>query len=46
MTDRLTRLAELPSMGLIGSAEMEVDGITVDGERIPVLRHLAWELGR
>jgi len=27
---------------MIGSAELEVDGITVDGERIPVLRKLAW----
>ena len=25
---------------MIGSDEMEVDGVTADGERIPVLRHL------
>jgi aminopeptidase len=31
---------------MIGSAELEVDGLTVDGERIPVLRRLAWTLGR
>jgi aminopeptidase len=29
---------------MIGSAELEVDGVTVDGERIPVLRNLAWQL--
>ena len=29
---------------MIGSAEMEVDGVTADGERIPVLRNLAWQL--
>src|SRR5207247_832486 len=31
---------------MIGSAEMEVDGVTADGERIPVLRNLAWQLRR
>ena len=31
---------------MIGSAEMEADGVTVDGERIPMLRHLAWEPAR
>ncbi|HEV7132677.1 MAG TPA: aminopeptidase, partial [Gaiellaceae bacterium] len=29
---------------MIGSAELEVDGVTVDGERVPVLRNLAWQL--
>ena len=29
---------------MIGSAELEVDGVTADGERIPVLRNLAWQL--
>jgi aminopeptidase len=29
---------------MIGSAELEVDGVTVDGERLPVLRNLAWQL--
>jgi aminopeptidase len=29
---------------MFGSAELEVDGITLDGERIPVLRNLSWEL--
>jgi aminopeptidase len=28
---------------MIGSAELEVDGVTVDGERIPMLRNLAWQ---
>jgi aminopeptidase len=30
---------------MIGSAELEVDGVTADGERIPVLRNLDWQLG-
>ena len=29
---------------MIGSAELEVDGVTVDGERVPVLRNLTWQL--
>jgi hypothetical protein len=29
---------------MIGSAEMEVDGVAVDGERVAVLRNLAWQL--
>jgi aminopeptidase len=29
---------------MIGSAEVDVDGVTADGERIPVLRNLAWQL--
>lgn len=29
---------------MIGSAEMEVDGVTVYGERIPVLRNHAWQI--
>ena len=29
---------------MIGSAELDVDGITADGERVPVLRDLAWQL--
>jgi aminopeptidase len=29
---------------MIGSAELEVDGVTADGERIPVLRKLDWHL--
>ena len=29
---------------MIGSAELDVDGVTLDGERIPVLRNLAWQL--
>jgi aminopeptidase len=29
---------------MIGSAELEVDGVTLDGERVPVLRNLAWQL--
>lgn len=29
---------------MIGSAELEVDGVTADGERVPVLRSLAWQL--
>ncbi|HXH95777.1 MAG TPA: aminopeptidase [Gaiellaceae bacterium] len=29
---------------MIGSAELEVDGVSADGERIPVLRNLAWQL--
>jgi aminopeptidase len=29
---------------MIGSAELEVDGVTLGGERIPVLRNLAWQL--
>ena len=29
---------------MIGSAELEVDGVTLDGERIPVQRNLAWQL--
>jgi aminopeptidase len=28
---------------MIGSAELDVDGVTADGERIPVLRNLAWQ---
>ena len=31
---------------MIGSAELDVDGVTADGERAPVLRNLAWQLGR
>ena len=29
---------------MIGSAELDVDGVTADGERVPVLRKLAWQL--
>ena len=29
---------------MIGSPELDVDGVTIDGERIPVLRNLAWQL--
>jgi aminopeptidase len=29
---------------MIGSAELEVDGVTADGERVPVLRNLTWQL--
>jgi len=29
---------------MIGSPQMEVDGVTVDGERIPMLRNLAWQI--
>jgi aminopeptidase len=29
---------------MIGSAELDVDGVTLDGERIPLLRNLTWQL--
>jgi aminopeptidase len=29
---------------MIGSAELEVDGVTPDGKRVPILRKLAWQL--
>jgi aminopeptidase len=29
---------------MIGSAELDVDGVTAAGERVPVLRNLAWQL--
>jgi aminopeptidase len=29
---------------MIGSAELDVDGLSADGERVPVLRNLAWQL--
>jgi aminopeptidase len=29
---------------MIGSAELAVDGVTADGERVPVLRNLAWQI--
>ncbi|MGZ4390921.1 MAG: aminopeptidase [Gaiellaceae bacterium] len=29
---------------MIGSAELDVDGVTADGERVPVLRNLAWQI--
>jgi hypothetical protein len=29
---------------MIGSAELDVDGVTADGERVPVLRNLTWQL--
>jgi aminopeptidase len=29
---------------MIGSAELDVDGVSLEGERIPVLRNLAWQL--
>ena len=29
---------------MIGSAEVDVDGVAADGERVPVLRNLAWQL--
>ena len=29
---------------MIGSAELDVDGVTADGELFPVLRKLAWQL--
>jgi aminopeptidase len=29
---------------MIGSDELEVDGVTADGERVPVLRNLDWQL--
>ena len=29
---------------MIGSSELAVDGVTVDGERVPVLRNLAWQV--
>ena len=30
---------------MVGSPELEVDGITRDGERIPILRNEVWQLG-
>ncbi len=29
---------------MIGSAELEIDGITSDGDRVPVMRRLAWQI--
>jgi aminopeptidase len=29
---------------MIGSAELDVDGVTAGGERVPVLRKLTWQL--
>lgn len=29
---------------MIGSAELAVDGVTADGERVPVLRNLVWQI--
>jgi leucyl aminopeptidase (aminopeptidase T) len=29
---------------MIGSDELEVTGLTADGERVPVLRHGEWQL--
>jgi aminopeptidase len=29
---------------MIGSAELDVDGVSADGNRVPVLRNLAWQL--
>jgi len=29
---------------MIGSAELAVDGVTADGERVPMLRNLAWQI--
>lgn len=29
---------------MVGSAELAVDGVTAGGERVPVLRNLAWQL--
>ena len=29
---------------MIGSAELSVDGVTADGERVPLLRNLAWQI--
>jgi aminopeptidase len=29
---------------MIGSAELDVDGVTADGERVPVLRNLTWQI--
>ena len=29
---------------MIGSAELDVDGVTAQGERVPVLRDLAWQI--
>ncbi len=29
---------------MIGSAELDVDGVTAGGERVPVLRNLEWQL--
>ena len=29
---------------MIGSAELDIDGVTANGERVPVLRNLAWQL--
>jgi aminopeptidase len=29
---------------MVGSAEVDVTGITRDGERVPVLRESAWQL--
>lgn len=29
---------------MIGSAELDVDGVTADGRRVPILRNLAWQL--
>ncbi|HET7129370.1 MAG TPA: aminopeptidase [Gaiellaceae bacterium] len=29
---------------MIGSAELDVDGVTANGERVPVLRNLTWQL--
>jgi aminopeptidase len=29
---------------MIGRSDMEVDGITADGERVPILRDGTWQL--
>jgi leucyl aminopeptidase (aminopeptidase T) len=29
---------------MVGSPEMEVDGVTAEGERVPVLRQGDWEI--
>ena len=29
---------------MVGSSELAVDGVTADGERVPVLRNLTWQI--
>jgi len=29
---------------MIGSSALEVDGVTADGEHVPVLRNLTWKV--
>jgi leucyl aminopeptidase (aminopeptidase T) len=30
---------------MIGSTELEIDGVTTDGETVPILRNGDWQLG-